>query len=380
MNTKVYLKLVVIAFFLISKQNTFAQKKLIKKFFSPNNTTRASTFLPIPLVTYAEETGLAFGVTGLYSFYTDSLDKNNRNSVISAEAEYSTEKQVIVFLKSDIWGINNNYHYVADIRYSYFPFYFYGIGNQTKEINKDLVTQQLRSLSVEVEKKLTPLFYTGIYTTFNHYSYIEKDPQGTFATSNQINSKGGGKAIFIGLSQIIDNRNSNVYPTAGNYLKVQYGYCPNFFAGDSFTGSNIKVDFRSFRSLNTKLVLGANANFQSIQGRYIPFYLLPQLGNDMIMRGYYSGRYRDQNLLAAQLELRYRFIPRAGVTTFIGAGNVYSNGNLRFNENKYSLGIGAQYFFDVERGLSIRADYAIGEKVHGEKRQDNFYITIGQSF
>ena len=33
-----------------------------------------------------------------------------------------------------------------------------------------------------------------------------------------------------------------------------------------------------------------------------PFDLLPSLGGPMMMRGYYTGRYRDQNALAMQIE------------------------------------------------------------------------------
>jgi hypothetical protein len=40
------------------------------------------------------------------------------------------------------------------------------------------------------------------------------------------------------------------------------------------------------------------------------------LGNDQMMRGYYSGRYRDENLMAAQAEIRYRFMNRFGIVAF----------------------------------------------------------------
>ena len=372
--------LILLTLALLTANGANAQPKFIKKLFSSHDTTRASTFLPIPIISYAEETGLAFGLTGLFSFYVDREDLSNRNSTISAEAEYSTENQMVVFLKSDIWSKGNRYHYTTDIRYTYFPFYFYGIGNQTNEVDKDLVLEKIRSVTLEAEKRFGNIFYTGLHTNFGSYSFAEKNAGGLFSTDPSINSRTGGHAFFLGVSQVVDNRNSNVYTTAGSYLKLHYSFSPHFFGEDNFTGSIIKVDASSFKSLSPKLVLGVNGTFKTIQGAYIPFYLLPQLGNDMIMRGYYTGRYRDQNLVALQTELRYRFIPRVAVTTFVSAGNVYSNGNFAFDNNKYSIGAGAQYFFDVARGLSLRADFAIGEKKAGESRQDNLYITIGQSF
>ncbi|MEO8796197.1 MAG: BamA/TamA family outer membrane protein, partial [Daejeonella sp.] len=189
-----------------------------------------------------------------------------------------------------------------------------------------------------------------------------------------------GKIFFAGVSQSIDSRNTNTYTTKGTYIKVNYSYAPDFFGGDNFNGSLLKADFRTFKSLASKLVLGVNGNYQSLNGNRSPFYLLPQLGNDNIMRGYYTGRYRDNNLLALQAEIRYRFNPRFGLVGFAGGGTVYKSRNFSFADLKPSLGGGFRYFFDVERGLSVRMDYAIGEKRAGESRQSGFYLALGESF
>ncbi|MFN8406401.1 MAG: hypothetical protein U0X71_02845 [Sphingobacteriaceae bacterium] len=148
------MRLLLFIFLLATSNNLFAQKNIFKRLFSDQpDTTRSNSFLPIPIVAYAQETGLVFGATGLYSFYTDRQDKNNRNSTISIDLDYSTEKQATAFVKTDIWGLNNKYHYVSDIRYKFFPFYFYGIGNQTQEANKDLVLERMQDILLTVEKK-----------------------------------------------------------------------------------------------------------------------------------------------------------------------------------------------------------------------------------
>ena len=41
---------------------------------------------------------------------------------------------------------------------------------------------------------------------------------------------------------------------------------------------------------------------------------------------------------------------------------------------------GARYFFDPEKGLSVRLDYGIGEKRANEKRQTGFYISLAEAF
>ena len=98
------------------------------------------------------------------------------------------------------------------------------------------------------------------------------------------------------------------------------------------------------------------------------------------MRGYYSGRFRDENLLTSQAELRYRPIPRFGLVAFGGTGKVFAKGDFSNNSFKPSYGLGARFFFDLEKGLALRLDYALGEKPMGEKRISGFYISLGEAF
>ena len=98
------------------------------------------------------------------------------------------------------------------------------------------------------------------------------------------------------------------------------------------------------------------------------------------MRGYYTGRYRSQNLLAAQTEYRFRFIPRVGAAAFLGFGNVYSFRGFSFNDLKPSTGAGLRYFINPKNGTTLRLDYAFGEKRANEKRQQGFYLSFGEAF
>ena len=202
-----------------------------------------------------------------------------------------------------------------------FPFSFYGIGDETREADEERLTQKLIRVNLEAEKRLKRGAYFGINAGYENHSFYDKEPGGLYETDEFIRDKDGGQVLFAGISQIIDARNSNVYTTRGTYLKFNYSYAPDFFGGENFTGSLAKLDFRTFKSYNPKTVLGFNLIYQTIQGSKTPFYLLPQLGNDQMMRGYYTGRYRDRNLLAAQAELKYRIIPRIGFVAFAGAGS-----------------------------------------------------------
>jgi outer membrane translocation and assembly module TamA len=118
---------------------------------------------------------------------------------------------------------------------------------------------------------------------------------------------------------------------------------------------------------------------RNLIGGQSPFYLMPTLGADDLMRGYYNGRYRDRDYTAGQVELRYRLSDRFGITGFAGTGTVYHNG-IDLSQLKPNYGGGLRYFFDVEKGLTLRLDYGVGEQRPGEARQSGFYTSLGEAF
>lgn len=381
MKTHYLYRILVLLGLAFTVSHSFAQKKLIRKLFSNEaDTTRSGSFLALPVLGYSQETGVEFGAVSLYSFYTDRNDTLTRASRLTGVATFTTKSQSNFQLKSDIWAPGNNYHYTSEFRYKNFPFNFYGIGNETFKANEDRITQKLFRLNAGVEKKFGKITYTGLSLNYDRYRFTDKAEIGVFTTDPFIVDRDGGQVIFLGITQIIDNRNSNTYTTKGSYLKLNYSFAPNLFEDTDFNGGMFKADMRSFRSLSKKAVLGVNGIYQTIGDGSTPFYLLPQLGNDEMMRGYYTGRFRDENLLALQAELRLRLNPKIGFVGFAGTGTVYSHGNFTAAALKPSLGAGFRYFFDVEKGLSIRMDYAYGEKRPGEERQKGFYLSLGESF
>ncbi|WP_443936732.1 polymerase [Pedobacter sp. MW01-1-1] len=358
-----------------------AQMKLIKRMLSnEKDTTRKPSLMPIPVFGFAQETGLELGVGVLYSVYADRKDTTNRSSNFYGTASYSTKKTYNLSLRGDAWSKGNTYHALGEIRFKNTPFNFYGLGNNTQQANEDKLVLQQVKLAFDLEKAFIKKAYTGVSLGYENYSYEDKEIGGIFSTDQSIKGKEGGNVIYTGVSQSYDTRNSNNYPTTGFFGRITYQYAPDFFGGNNFSGSQIKLDIRNFWKLSRKFVLGAQGLYHTVQSNNTPFYVLPQLGNDALMRGYYTGRYRDENLFAAQAELRYRYNNRFGAVAFIGTGTVWGISDFEFNQFKPNYGAGFRYFFDPAKGLSIRFDYGVGEKLPNEKRQSGFYISFAEAF
>lgn len=357
----------------------FAEKLKDKFFSSRIDSTRSPSFLPLPVLSYAQETGWKIGVLGLYSFYTDRRDSTIRNSSISAAMSYTTKKQTYLNLASDIWTPGNKYHYTSEVRYRNFPYEYYGIGSHTLVANKEILKEKRFRINGAIEKNMARHWYTGVRAGFDYFNYDNAVSTGIFAIDPPYGSD-GGKILYVGLSQTYDSRNTNTYTTKGQLAKITLSYAPDFFGKDNYTGAFATLDYRYFHTLSPRLVLGANGKMLSFFSDKVPFYLLPQLGSDELMRGYYQGRYRDRNMMAAQSELRYRLTQRLGIVAFGGMGTVYGKEKLSINNVKPNYGGGLRYFFDLERNLSIRIDYGIGEQHSGEKRQAGWYFSLGEAF
>lgn len=374
----------LIILLLLGSSSLYAQKKLwdhpiIKKLTSSTpDTSRKPTLLVLPTLSYSQETGLEYGLSGIYNFYVDRTDTTIYTSSLIGLASLTTEKQVNLKLESDIWTRNNDYHYMTTLRYKKYPFNYYGLGDQTQENDKTVLTQNLIQVSLEAEKKIMKNYYAGLNAMFESFDFSDYSDEGIF-DPNLLYGARGGKYLALGISQSYDTRNSNTETTTGLYGRLKYAYAPNFWGQENYHGSILSVDLRGFFDLKKNFVLALQGYYESVMANDIPFYMTRQLGNDSMMRGYYQGRYRDNNYIASQAELRYRIHPRFGMVAFFSAGSVYDS-KIDLSRLKLSGGGGIRYFFDLQHGSSIRLDYAMGEKRAGEKRQGGFYLALGQAF
>lgn len=353
--------------------------KFIRKMYFEKDSSRRTSFILVPVFSSAPETGLEVGATGLYSFYADSNRRKTRISNIFGYASHTTKNQTNFTLSSTYWAAQNRYHLTGSISYIDFPFSFFGIGNNTRNADQDRIDQKRFRVTFEAEKRISDYFYAGIIAGGYEYQFGTANANGIYFTDPQVQNRSGGPSVYIGPSAIFDSRNNNSYTTKGMIINAYYNQIQGAFSNSSYQGGFFNIEYSGFYSLLSNLVLGLDVQEQSLAGGQSPFYLLPALGNDAMMRGYYNGRFRDRNMLAGQAELRYRLSKRFAVVGFAGAGEV-AHEAFTIEALKPNYGGGLRYFFDVAKGLTLRADYGIGEKRPNEPRQNGFYIALGEAF
>ena len=375
-------KLLTLSAFIILASPLFAQKKLLPKFVRKmlfeQDSGRHSSFFLVPVIGSSPEKGLELGASTLYSFYTDTVHSNTRVSNIFGYASFTTKGQSRLNIGTSYWTPGNAWHYTTSALYVNFPFDFYGVGSNTYKAGKDHLGQKRFKISFEADKKLGDFMYLGFIAGVQSFKFEVKNPIGLFNIT-PYDGKQGGTNVYISPSFIIDTRNNNTYTTKGFLLTSYYNLMQGLAGNNGYKGGFLNIEVAQYNALSKKLMLGFNIQDQNLTGAQSPFYLLPALGSDEMMRGYYNGRYRDRNMIAGQTELRYRASKRIGFVGFAGGGTVF-NKTFAFADLKPSYGGGLRYFFDVEKGLSMRLDYGIGQKVAAEQRQSGFYISFGEAF
>jgi hypothetical protein len=353
--------------------------KFVRKMYFSNDSSKHSSFVLLPVLASAPETGVEGGAAGLYSFYSDTSGQSTKVSNIFIYGTITTKGQNRLSLSTNYYSPQNKYHLTAAVSYINFPFDFYGIGNNTRLADADHIGENRELLKISAEKLLTKNLYVGVVLGGFNYTFSDANTTGIFNTSPAVQSRNGGGSVYIGPSMTFDSRDNNTYSTKGLILNAYLDVVQGVLSNNNYHGGILNVEYSQFFALLPKFVLGVDIQEQSLIGGQSPFYLLPQLGSDEMMRGYYGGRYRDRNLIAGQAELRFRASDRIGLVGFIGAGEV-AHAAFSVSALKPDIGGGIRYFFDIEKGLSVRIDYGIGEKPTGEKRESGLYVGLGQAF
>ena len=375
---KLFTLIIITSFFQPLHAQTNIIPKFIRKMFFEKDSSRRPSLVLVPVITSSPETGLELGGTALVSFYSDTTNKVTHVSKVSGYGTITTKSQTILTLSANYWSPGNKLHLSGSASYIYYPFEFWGIGNATRQVNEDNLIEHRSKINLESEKKYGD-FLIGVVAGAFHYKFSDSNPDGIFNTSPQVEDKNGGSTIFAGPSVIFDTRNNNTYTTKGTIVTAYLNVMQGVLGNNNYEGAFFNIEYSGFFAFTKQLMLGFDVQEQSLLGGQSPFYLLPAMGSDEMMRGYYTGRFRDRNFIAGQTELRYRFADRFGVAAFAGTGEVFHT-NFVARDLKPDYGGGVRYFFDVQKALSIRMDYGVGEKRPGESRQSGFYVALGESF
>lgn len=167
----------------------------------------------------------------------------------------------------------------------------------------------------------------------------------------------------IGVSVSYDTRDFILNPKRGVYFMVKEIYYPNFASTHDKDIFGTTVIFDCYQKAWNGSVFAFD-----LYGQFngdVPWALREELGSGTSrMRGYYAGRYIDNNQISAQLELRQHIYSRIGCVVWAGGGTVFpSLDKLKWKNILPNYGLGLRIEF--KHNVNIRIDYGFGKETAG---------------
>lgn len=327
-----------------------------------------------PVVAYAPETSWQFGVGGKVLFRPRGVGDWERTSFVAFAARFTLNQQFLASPDYTVFTKGEKYIHRGEIAYNMFPRLYYGIGNNTPANNEEVFSYSTASIEHLIYRNIFSKLYAGVgfraATNFN----IELEKDGLLFAEQPVGIN-ANKAIGLDAGMLFDNRD-NVLSTRQGILAEYRQRFYRTWLGSDYNYAVGELDFRYYHNVfdNPRSIFAWQVYGFSTYGE-TPFTELAPLGGDMIMRGYYEGRYRDNHMLATQVEYRFPIWRELGGVAFAGVGDVANRfQDFSLPDIKYSVGAGLRYLLLPEENLNIRLDFAVG------KDTQNFYINISEAF
>lgn len=360
---------------IVKKENFF--RRYINKFVKDSTDKEKPQFLYYPIVAYSPETSWEFGVSSIFTAYA-RRDTNNRLSELTAFVFITTARQYGLNTEHALYSHRDLYFLLGKLKVQSFPLSYYGIGYNTSKEKLASVESFSISWKERILRKVYGNFYMGLELDWQLLSSVRfKDPSGQPSTLQPFGYQGSSN-LGVGLGLVYDNRH-NVLNVRDGFMselawisyRKELGAISNFGA--------ILLDSRYFIPIRGRNVLALQAIGQFSLGEDIPFNQLALLGGEMMMRGYYLGRFRDRNYLSAQVE--YRMLPlsfakRFGLAVFAAGGLIYNDASEISSQHiKYSGGVGLHYLIFPKKDVWTRIDFALNSELG-----TGFYFFMGCAF
>lgn len=366
--------------FLFLPENTFSQgffKRYIHSILNDTSDISKPQFLMYPTLAYAPETSWEIGFSTLYVYYANR-DTANRLSEINAFTFFTLENQYGLWLDHALYSPEDNWFFLGRVRLQSFPLLYYGIGAESPAEYVARVDANQVWIKERILRQVRKNLFFGIEMDLQRLSQVDFIPA-TETTPLILPAGNEGSTNFgVGIGLVYDDRHNVLNVRDGLFSEIAF-FQYNPFWSSEFDFTTVISDTRLYRSLTPNTVFAAQLLGQFNAGR-VPFNQLALMGGESMMRGYYTGRYRDKNQLAAQVELRFLpfklgFTDRLGGAVFAGVGQVFPEfKKIDTRSLVWSAGTGVRFLLFPKKDIYTRLDFAVTAEGNG------FYFFIGEAF
>ena len=370
---KQILLFILLSFSLI--KGTFSQSKvknLFNKMFNDTTSGADPKWIAYPTLAYSPETSWEIGVSAVLLYYA-KRDTSNRLSEVSGFSFFTLESQYGAFFEHALYSNKDKWFGLGKIKIQSYPLAYYGIG--TNIAGNELAIANANSLLIRERllRKIKGNWYLGMELDYERLSKVNFDWIDNKRPKGFILGEDGYSNLGLGLGLVYDSRHNVLNVRHGFLSEIGYLFYHPVW-GSTNKLNTLFIDNRAFFEYRKRNVVAMQMIGQFSQGE-VPFNQLSMIGGETMMRGYYLGKYRDNNMVALQIEHRwlpFKFSKRIGGAVFSGIGSV--SPNLHFDKLLWSVGGGLRVLLFPKRDVYTRLDVGFNPDGYG------VYLFIGEAF
>lgn len=382
------------------------QLRTIVDLFTKEDTLKISkpdsknNLIAFPTLGYQPANGFTLGFISQFSF---RLKPENKISLLSGGASYSTQKQVLTYLKNNMYINNDRLFFSGDFRYYIFSQSNYGLGtdiipwgSEFQDFDFDAIEQPMDynyfKFHETASYTIFPDFFIGLGIHFDSYSNIYDKHLDTANEQYTYHYEYSKKYDFsdknyavngVSINFIYDTRDNLINTNNGLYLNMNYRYNPQTDL-NRHRSSTLLLESRYFIPIskkNKQHVLGFWAYTQiQLRGR-LPYLNLPAIGWDQNSRsgkGYTQGLLRGTNLMYFESEYRFPITKNQMIsgTVFANAttASATSKSLTKFEPIQPAVGVGLRILLDKETLTNFIVNFGLG------RDSQTFYFNDGEGF
>lgn len=353
----------------VLKKRTFFRKFL--DYFGNANKTSSNKKFDFSLIGgphYNSSTKLGLGVVAAGLYRTNRLDTVTPPSNVSVYGDITTSGFYLLGVKGNHLFPQDKYRLLYNLYFFSFPGRFWGVGyeNGRNDANASTFKRLQYQVKIDFLFRLGNNLYLGPNASVDYVKgqNFERPDLLEGEATHTINYGVGGALVY-------DSRDFIPNAYRGFYLKAEQRFYPAFMGNKyAFSRTDIIVDY--YRKVWKGGILACDFHTQLNYGN-TPWTMMALLGGTYRMRGYYEGRYRDNNIVEVQIELRQNVWKRSGVVVWVGGGNVFKSFR-RFDWGHTLPNYGIGYRWEFKKRTNVRLDYGFG------KGESAFMFNINESF
>ncbi|WP_282037509.1 BamA/TamA family outer membrane protein [Saccharicrinis aurantiacus] len=373
------------------------------------------SFIPLPVISSNPTNGFMYGLAPGATWFMGDPTTTSVSSGLGSVI-YTTNKQLILTAKTNIFTENDSWNFLGDWRYFITSQPNYGLGtgpssNQVVDAGFEyednmwsapidgaqmLEFNYIRFHETAMKRYKDTRLFLGVGYHLDIHSNIQDnlldlESETPVLTSHYLYNTAHGFSTTgytmsgVSLSASYDSRDNTTNPYSGRYAYINFRMNPEWLGSDQ--GSTMLwAEYRDYINLDKnrpRHMLAFWTYASSVTSGNVPYLDLPALGWDQFGksgRAYTKGRFMGEDLWYAEMEYRVplqKIKDTFGAVAFVNATSASNRMNdvHLFDHVDIGAGVGLRIMINKKRKTNLTLDYAWGK--YGAR---GFYLGINETF